>query len=216
MCPGTIALVATAASAASSIGGGIAAASSANYQGQVARNNAIISQQNAGYSASATSAATTQAGLKARAADANVKAAAAANNVDVNTGSPSNVETSQRELGGLDTATVTNRGAQQVYGYESQATSYEAQSKADFAQAPFDVIGGFVGAAGDVAKGIPDLPSGSGAATDSSITSGYNGGAVTPFSAPDASLLSGPPSLPSGYSWMGGNGTDPAQLGLGS
>jgi len=204
MCPGTLAIIGTAASAAGSVGGGIASAQAANYQGQVARNNATIAANNARYSASATSAATTQAGLQARAKDASVKAGAAANGVDVDTGSAANVLTSQRELGDLDTATVANRGAQQVYGYRSQAVSDTAQSQLDFSQEPGDVAGGVLKAVGDVAGAAPGLPSGGGGFSAPDMSSDM----LSPDSLQvPSSLISGAPSLPSSYAWMGGNGS---------
>jgi hypothetical protein len=204
MCPGTLAIIGTAASAAGSVTGGISSAQAANYQGQVARNNATIAANNARYSASATSAATTQEGLKARAQDANIKAGAAANGVDVDTGSPANVLTSQRELGDLDVATVANRGAQQVYGYRSQAVSDTAQSKLDFSQEAPDVLGGVLNAAGDVAKGAPGLPTGGGSFSAPDMSSDM----LSPESLQiPSSLISGSPSLPSSYAWMGSNGS---------
>lgn len=180
MCPGTIALVATAATAAGDIGGGIAQGNAAAYQAQIARNNSQIARQNAAYTAEAGSSATQQAGLKARAQGASVKAGAAANNLDVSTGSPADVETSQRELGNLDAATVASRAAEQVYGYQSQASGFTAQSQLDQSEVAPDILGGFLKAGGSIAgagSSIPDV----------------------------SSLLSGPSTLPSNFQWMGGN-----------
>lgn len=179
MCPGTIALTAAAVSAAGAISGGIAQGNAANYQGQVAANNATIARQNATYSAGAAAATTERAGLKARAQDAGVRSGIAANGLDVNSGSAADVQTSQRELGALDTGTVANNGALQVYGYQTQATGYQAQSTLDKQEAGADVAGGFMKAAGTLLAN-PTVDS---------------------FG---SSLLSGAPSLPSNYSWMAG------------
>ena len=190
MCPGTLAIIAMGASAAGSLYGGISKAESASYQAQVAANNAQIERQNAAYSASAAAANTEKAGLEARAKLANVRAAGAANNLDVNSGSAADVQTSQRILGGLDTATVANRGAQQVYGYQSEAVGYEAQAKADKAQIIPDIIGGGLGAVGDIAKGLSGIPSPGGG--------GGSGGGPTA----SPSLIESSASVPSDYSWM--------------
>lgn len=177
MCLATAAVL---ASAAGSVGGGIAAGNAANYQAQVAKNNSTIATQNARYTAAAGSAQVEQQGLKARAQNANVKVGAAANGLDVNSGSALDVETSQRELGALDTATVANRAASAVAGYQDQAENFSAQSKLDSSEAPWDYTGGLLKGFGTVAGELPKTPWGS-------------------------SLLSGNPSLPSQHAWMGGN-----------
>lgn len=189
MCPGTLALVAAGAAAAGSVVKGVGSADAASYQATVARNNATIARQNAGYSAAAGSAEVTQEGLKTRAAGANVRAGLAANGLDVSTGSPADVQVGQREIGGLDTATVASRAAEQVYGYQTQATSYDAQANLDSAQVPFDIAGGALGAVGSLA-GNP------------SVQSGFS------------SLLSGAPSVPDNYAWMQ-SGSSATELGPG-
>lgn len=210
MCPGTIALVATGITAASQVGQGIANSNAANYQAAVANNNMITAQRNANYTASATSAQVTAEGLKARSTDAQVKAAAAANNVNVNTGSAANVETSQRELGALDTATVANRGALATYGYETQASGFGAQSKLDKAEGQMDLLAGFTQAAGTL-LGSPQVGQAASGAFGGNVGAS-EGNAISP------SLISGSPDVPSPYLWMGGDGnnpTDPSELGLG-
>lgn len=176
--------VALAATAGGDVIKGIGNYKADMYKSQVAANNAIIERQNANYSASAGAAQTEQEGLKARAKLANVKAGIAASNLDVGTGSAVDVQQTQREIGTLDQQTVANRAANQVYGYESQATNFQAQSTLYKSQAPFDLASGLLSAAGDVARGIPSLPGGS-------------------------SLLSGSPSVPDNYAWMAGNSAGP-------
>jgi hypothetical protein len=199
MCPGTLALVGAGISAGSSVLGGFAQQSSLNYQAQVARNNAITARQNAAYSASATAASVEQAGLKARAKSANLRAGLAAGNIDVNSGSAGDVQTSERLLGKLDTANVGNRGAQQVYGYETQATSYQAQAgllSHEAAMAPWE--GALKGAGTLLSNPTFDNWVGGGG--------GGGGGGGQDF-APGAtgnptSLMSGMPSVPEQYQFM--------------
>lgn len=187
MCPGTLAIAAVASGAAGNLMSGIASGNAANYQAAVASHNATIAMQNAGYSAAAGSARAEEAGLKARAQSAGVKAGLAANGLDVNTGSAADVQTSQREIGALDTATVANQAAEAVYGYRATAAGDEAQAQLYSAEAPVDYLGGVLQAGGSVAKGLSDLPGGGG---------GGAGGAPP-------SLLSGAPQNPSQYQWMG-------------
>lgn len=164
MCPATIAIAATAIAATGAITGGIAQANAAHYQAQVANNNSTIATQNARYAASATAANTEQAGLKARARQASVRAGLAANNVEIGSGSAADTQESQRKIGALDVAKTASNDALQVYGYESQATGYKAQSKLEESQVGPDIAGGFFKAAGVIGSnaslisGAPSVP----------------------------------------------------------
>lgn len=179
-------------SAAGAIGQGVAQANAANYQAQVASNNAIVSRQNAAHAAAASSVQTEQAGLKAAQQQAGVRTAIAANGIDVNSGSAADVQESQRKIGALDTATVANRGAEAVYGYETQGTNYTAQSKAYSAEAPYDIAGGVLKGASTVLGASSQFPTGGGR----DLTGNMN------------SLLSAPSQVTPAYNWMlngGGN-----------
>src|SRR6185437_8079095 len=122
MCFATLGAIGAGVSAISSIAGGFAQAGMANYQAQVASNNAIIARQKATY---ATEAGETQAqaeSLKERARGASIKAAEASSNVDVNSGTALDLQQSQRELGELDTQTRMSNAALNAYGYRSEAS----------------------------------------------------------------------------------------------
>lgn len=118
--------------------------------------------------------------MKAAQRNAQVKAGLAANGVDVNSGSAVDVEQSSRELGALDQATTAQRGAEQVYGYETQGTGYQAQSQLDNAEAPYDYAGGVLKGAGSILSAAPNIPeayawmSGKGAAS-SPVDLGFDG-----------------------------------------
>jgi hypothetical protein len=169
-----LAIASAVVSGVGAISSGIAQGNAANYQAQVASNNATIARQNAVYAAGAGSAQATASGLKGRAREGAVRTGIAANGLDVNSGSAADVQTSQRELDSLDTATVANNAAIQVYGYKTQATGYEAQSKLDRAEATDAYASGAFKAAGDILG-------------NTSVQS---------------SLLSGAPKVPSNYQWM--------------
>lgn len=187
MCPGTIAIIGAVSGAAGAVTSGIAQGNAASYQARVASNNAIIARQNAGYAAGAASTQIEEAGLKASARDAGVRAAIAANGVDVNSGSAVDVQQSQREIGALDTATVANKSALQVYGYETQGTGFQGQSQLDRSEVGADYLGGALKAGGALAANP---------AVDSSFSS----------------LLSSTPRVPSDYAWMssGASASPPA------
>jgi hypothetical protein len=162
MCPGTIAALSIASAGASAAGGligGISAGNSAAYQATVARQNAIISSQNASRAAMATSANTEAAGLRARQQDSLVKAGEAASGLDVGSGSPADVETSQRETGALNVANTAQRGALETYGYETAASGNAAQANLDQSQVIPDYLGGALKATGSLLSAAPNLPS---------------------------------------------------------
>jgi hypothetical protein len=211
MCPGTLAIIAAGTAAAGSLLKGVTSAESASYQAQVARNNATISRQNAAYSAGAAEVDTERAGLEARAHSASVRAALAANNVDVNSGSPADVQASERVKGALDTATVANRGAQKVYGYEGQATSFQSEANLKQSEVIPDLLMGGLGAVSSVAGGAADYgsanPAGgndaSGSQWASNFPSTVNGIGV----GGSPSLIEASPSVGSDYQWMIGSGS---------
>lgn len=144
-------------SAVGAVEQGQATANAANYQAQVAANNATIAQQNAAY---ATAAGIEQAGatsLKGAANLGRVKTSQAANNVDVNSGSALNVQTSAREQEKLDTETVLNNAELQAYGYRAQATGFTAQSGLEQLTAAQAPIGADIGAAGSLLSNASGL-----------------------------------------------------------
>ena len=192
MCVATVGLVSAGLGAAGAVTGGISKAESASYQAQIARNNAVISQQNASRSASAGAAQTEQAGLAARNKLAEVRASEAANGLDVNAGSAADVQVGEHEMGDLNARTVSNNSALQTYGYSAQAGDYQAQANMDQAEVGYDIAGGVLSGAG-AALGSPSV--------DKAI--GFT---------PSNSLVGSDPSVPSAYSWMSAQGPAKAQF----
>jgi len=99
-----------------------------NYQAQVALNQAQIAKQQAQSTAAAGEAATVQQQLKTRAQVGGLLAAQGASGVDVGSGSAVDVRSSAAELGGLDAMTVKSDYARAAYGYQTGATSAEAEA----------------------------------------------------------------------------------------
>lgn len=151
-------IIGAASGAAGSIEQGFAQANAASYQAAIARNNAIVAQQNAGYSAEAGSAQIEEQGEKSAQQDAAVRTGLAANGVDVNSGSAADVQVSQRKIGALDTATVAQRAAETVYGYQTQKVGYQAESNLDQAQEGPDIEAGFLKAGSIIGSAAPNLP----------------------------------------------------------
>lgn len=154
MCFATMALVAGVAgagmTAAGTLSSGFAASNAASYQAQVARNNAQIAQQNADYAIAAGQAKASTESLKGAAIGGKIKAAQAASGVDVNTGSAVDVQMSQREQEKLDTETTLHNSQLTAYGYRTQATNFEAESKLDEMKADSAKTGAILGATGSL------------------------------------------------------------------
>ena len=193
------ALAAAGLTLASDVAGGIIQGNVAHYQAQVAANNATVAAQNAQYSASATAAQVQQSGERSRQQLSGVRAGIAANNIDVNSGSAADVQQSQREVGQLNTNTVANRGALQVYGYQTQKANFQAESNLDEEEAKTAWLGGALKGAGQFAEMDPGAFGGTG------FPSGGGDLEQGTFN-PTASLLSGPPSVNPAYSWMQNSG----------
>lgn len=129
---------------------GAANANAANYQAQVATNNATIAGQNADYAiASGLQKSQTQS-LRGAAQGGRIKASQAANGVDVNSGSALDVQVGAAEASQLDTETVLNNAELAAYGYRSQQTGYEAEAELDKNKAKNDILGSELAAGGSL------------------------------------------------------------------
>lgn len=135
-------------SAAGALEGGAASANAADYQAQVASNNAIIAKQNADYAIKSGQQQASTQSMKGAATAGKIKANQASSGVDVNTGSAVNVQQSAREVAKLDTDTVLNNSELKAYGYRTDATNYTAQEQLDEETAEQAPIGAAFSAAG--------------------------------------------------------------------
>lgn len=155
-----LAVAGAAISAVGTISSAEASANSAHYGAAVARNNAIVANQNSDYAiASGLQKAETE-GLKGASTLGKIKAGQAANNVDVNTGSANDVQVGSREASELDSETVLNNAQLSAFGYRSQATGFEAESKLKDSEADSDITSGFLKAGGGLLGSASSLPGG--------------------------------------------------------
>ncbi len=129
---------------------GAAAQNAANYQAQVARNNATIARQQAEYSTAAGMTQAETASRKSAAIGGKIKTAQAASGIDVNTGSAVDVQVGQRMTGQLDTETTLNNALLQAYGYRAKATEYEAEADLSEMKGKSAKIGSYFEAAGNL------------------------------------------------------------------
>jgi len=121
-------VVGTVISASGQMQAGKAAKASAEYQAQVARNNAIAAEQNADYAIKVGQQKAAQESQKGAQQVARIKAAQAASGLNINTGSALDVQQSQREINVLDAETVMHNAQLQAYGYRSQAQNFRSQA----------------------------------------------------------------------------------------
>lgn len=105
-----------------------AGAEVSDYQAQVARNNAIITQQNADYERAAGEVAAGAKLFETGAVVSKQRAAQGASGVDVNRGSAVDVQASTRQLGALDAATIMHNALRKVYGYGVEKTGFENEA----------------------------------------------------------------------------------------
>lgn len=99
-----------------------------NYQSGVAKINQQIKQQDADYFRDVGEVETQQSGMKTRAEVGQEKAVQGASGVDVNTGSPADVRTSQTEIGQENEAIIRSNAARRAYGAEVEGVNLGAQS----------------------------------------------------------------------------------------
>lgn len=160
-----LAVAAAGVAAVGAVEGGIASKNAADYQSQVASNNATIAQQNATYAMESGEAQAANQSRKGAAQVGKMKTSIAANGVDVNSGSAVDVVAGQRETNQLDTETVLNNSELQAYGYRTQSTNFDAQSKLDTMQGDQAEEAGYLKAGGDIlsaASGVGGKYGGSG------------------------------------------------------
>ncbi len=123
-----VAVAGAAVSAYGAYNQGQAQKANADYQAQVAANNAKIAQQNVTWTEQSGEAKVAAKGMQTSQAAGTIKAAQGASGIDVNSGSASQVRTSVAKLGALDALTIRSNTSREAFGYEVAATSDQAES----------------------------------------------------------------------------------------
>lgn len=168
-----LAIAGAGITAMGAIEAGQATKNAAGYSAQVARNNKIITDQNADYAIAAGERQSEAVSLRGAEKTARIKTTQAANNIDVNTGSAVNVRTSQREADVLDTETTRNNAALKAYGYRAQGQNFLAESELDEAKGKQAEIGAAFKAAGGLLASASAVGGKWGAGGE---TGGFSGG----------------------------------------
>ncbi len=158
-------------SAASSIGGGIAAKQSADFNAGIATDNATIARQNATFAAQEGEQAAAATSMKSRAEYGALVANQGASGVEIGSGSSGEVEQSEKEVGELNALTVRSNAARQAYGYQTQAAGDTAQASLDKKEGIQAEIAGFGKAASTI--GFNTVLGSNAAASGGSAWNGY-------------------------------------------
>ena len=174
-----LAMAGAGISAVSTISQGIATRNAANYQAQVAANNAIVAQQNATRAEQAGEAAAENQSRKGAAELAKVKVAQAASGIDVNTGSAVDVQAGERQTNQLETETVFQNDLMKAYGYRVNAENFKAEQGLETAKADEAVPASILSATGSLLSSASSLGSkwsSSSSGGPSSAVNNYNSG----------------------------------------
>lgn len=182
-----IGIVSAVAGVAGSLAQGGAQSAAANYQAQVATNNAILAGEQATMASQAGYEQTAEKSLQGAQQLGQIKAAMGANNVDINTGSNVNVIGSQRAASQLASQTVQANAQKAVFGYQNQQQQYADQANLYKAQAQSDQTAGMIGAATHIIGGLGSVVSGGGFGGGTGLF-GSSSATAAPFDTSDLDL----------------------------
>lgn len=144
-------------SAVGSIAQGAAGAAQANYQAKIAENNAIIARQNAQYASVKGSREEEAFRIKATNLRSTQKASFATSGVDVNVGSPLQVQIGSKILEQLDAATIRNNAFREMADYEQQAMNFKAEAGARKMEASAAMMSGLIGGASGLVSAVGSI-----------------------------------------------------------
>lgn len=126
---------------------GEAQAAAAKFNAGVESQNAAISSQNAQIAEQSGEAQAGIQGQKTKQAIGASIAGEGASGVDVSSGSFTNVQSSERQLGEIDAMTIKSNAAREAYGYKVKSASEQGQSAVSAFEAANDTKGGKIAGA---------------------------------------------------------------------
>ncbi len=135
---------------------GHAAAQAANYNAQIAIQNAKQQKQNATIASQSGAQQVAMQGLKTRAAVGSEIANQAASGVNVHSGSALDTQVSSHEIGMLDALQIRGNATREAFGYQVKAANEEAQSNLDKYAAKSDELGAVVDASSTFLSSVED------------------------------------------------------------
>ncbi len=161
MCdPVSLTIASTVVATASSVMSGIGASQQANYSAQVNDQNAKLASQQAKESIDNTKLEAQRRYRQQAQAQGQQQAAMAANGVDLNFGSPVNLQKDTAMMGAEDVGQIYKAGFQQTRGHDISAWNYSSQAAADRAKAKGAMLDGIMGGMKSVLGGATELNKG--------------------------------------------------------
>lgn len=153
---GFLAAALPAISAGASLAGGVMGAvgseENASVQAQIARNNANTAMWNANIAGEQGEQQSAMKGMQTAQTVGKMRAAFGASGVDVNSGSPADVQAAADAAGLTDQQTIKSDAARRAWGYETQSSNFENQSKVDVQQGNWGALSSLLGGASSAAK----------------------------------------------------------------
>jgi hypothetical protein len=189
MCePTTILTIASAVvSTASSVMSGIGASQQANYAAQVNDQNAKLANEQAKDSIQNTNLEAQRRYRQLAQTQGRQQAAMAANGIDLNFGSPVNVQKDTAAIGAEDVGQIYKAGFQQTHGHDISAWNYGSQAAADRAKAKGAMLQGIMGGLSSALGGATQL------GKDGVFDKGTPGGGLSKLSSSTSKAPSGIP-----------------------
>lgn len=186
-----------------SIAGGITSAEGAkttaaatqqsyNYQAGVAQINSAIDLQNADYARAQGETQAMQYGMKEAQTLGQIKTAQAASGIDVNSGSATAVQASERTVGAIDTAQIRTNAAKAAYDYDVKSTMDLNQSTLDVMAGNNAITAGNIQAESSILGSVGSVASKWNTASTAGMFGGSSGGG--------GQILLGSPSGPGVFS----------------
>lgn len=137
-----------------------ATSTAANYQAQVADNNAIAAEQSADYAIRSGQVKAGTQSQKGAALQGRVRAAIGASNINVNKGTPVDVQQSVAEQNKLDVETIIHNAQLEGQGYRNKAASFRSEAAMARARAANAQDAGDIGIAQSLIGGATAIGAG--------------------------------------------------------
>lgn len=164
------------------VAGGIFSAVGAYNQNEAAANaasyNAAVAQNAATYARQAGEVQAQAADRQTAALIGRQKAGFAASGIDVNTGSPLDIQSDTARFGRLNDLTIRNNAARQAWGYQATGNLETAQAQNYQTAATTSAIGSLIGTGGSVANKWQSFQT---AGVDPFAVSAFGGGGSNPL-----------------------------------
>jgi hypothetical protein len=152
-----IMLAATVVSAAGAAASGVAAANQADYQAQVAKNQAMLASQKAEIGMNDASQKAAELGMQGRANMGKMAAGLASSGLDINTGSPKGVLEGEREITKIGSRDYAKAASYDWWSMKQQQVSAQAESELQKSKSEMSMYAGAVGAGSSLIGGASKL-----------------------------------------------------------